>query len=273
MKIDTTAAIVNINARVISNTPVVAQHNVLVCHAPEIAQAARPGHFVNALTHGAGTRRKPFSVFQADPDSGRIALLYQVRGETTQGMAAKQPGDVLDVIGPLGGRVFDADPEAAAVHVLVGGGYGVPPLVFLAQRLRNAWSDCEIRFVLGARSKELLLCEADIAGLNIALDIRTEDGTHGAQGLVTDSLNVIIAAHGPETDCPARVYTCGPSSMMHAVAEMCATASVPCQVSVAVPMPCGVGDCLECLIDTTDALRVRACLEGPVFDSRIIVWK
>ncbi|MGI4791230.1 MAG: dihydroorotate dehydrogenase electron transfer subunit [Janthinobacterium lividum] len=273
MKTNIAASVVKVDARVIANTPVIAQHNVLVCHAPEIAQVARPGHFVNALTHGAGTQRKPFSVFQADPDSGRIALLYQVRGETTQGMAAKRPGDVLDLIGPLGGRVFGADPEAAVVHVLVGGGYGVPPLVFLAQRLRSARPGCDLRFVLGARSKELLLCETDIAGLNIALDIRTEDGTHGAPGRVTDALQEILTLHGPKTDLPARVYTCGPTSMMRAVAESCVEAGVPCQVSVAVPMPCGVGDCLECVIDTTDARRVRACLEGPVFDSRSITWK
>lgn len=265
--------IVQIDAPVISNTAIVAQHNVLVCHAPAVAQAARPGNFVNVLADDTGAKRKPFSVFQADPESGSIALLYQIHGTTTNGMAGKQPGDTLDLIGPLGGHVFDADPDAAATHVMVGGGYGVPPLVFLAQRLRAARPDCALRFVLGARSKDLLLCEAEIAGLDIVPDLTTEDGSHGVQGRVTDTLQKIIAAHGPASSAPARVYTCGPSQMMRAVAEMCLAAGVPCQVSLGVPMPCGVGTCGECLIETADTGKVLACLHGPVLDARHVVWK
>ena len=262
--------IVQMHAPVISNVEVIARHNVITCHAPEIARQAQPGQFVNAFASGVVTNilRKPFSVFQADTDAGTISLLYQIHGATTLGMAGKREGDTLDIVGPLGGSVFKADPEAAHTHVMVGGGYGVPPLVFLAQRLRTANSKSFIRFIVGARSKDLLLCEAELAGVKVEADFCTEDGSNGAPGRVTDVLARIL-----ESGINAQVYTCGPTPMMRAVAEMCGGLNVPCQVSLEVPMPCGIGVCMGCVVDLTDDSRVRACLEGPVFDAARVTWK
>jgi dihydroorotate dehydrogenase electron transfer subunit len=262
--------VVQVDAPVVSNAEVIAGHNVIVCHAPEIARLAQPGHFVNAFASGTinSILRKPFSIFQADPENGNIALLYQVHGATTFGMAAKRPGDILDVVGPLGGHVFEADPFAPGAHVMVGGGYGVPPLVFLAERLKLANPECDIRFIVGARSRDLLLGEAELAGLSVHSHFTTEDGSHGVRGRVTDVLSD-IAVHGASI----HVYTCGPTSMMRAVAEMCITARVACQVSLEVPMPCGVGVCMGCVVDLADERRVRACTDGPVFDAREVVWE
>ncbi len=249
---------------------VIAHHNVITCHAPEIARQAEPGQFVNAFASGVVTNilRKPFSIFQADTAAGTVSLLYQIHGATTIGMASKREGDTLDIVGPLGGSVFRADAEASHTHIMVGGGYGVPPLVFLAQRLRAASPACRIRFIVGARSKELLLCEAELAGVNVEADFCTEDGSHGTPGRVTDVLARIL-----ESGDPVQVYTCGPTPMMRVVAEMCGGLDVACQVSLEVPMPCGIGVCMGCVVDLADDRRVRACLEGPVFDAARVTWK
>jgi dihydroorotate dehydrogenase electron transfer subunit len=210
--------------------------------------------------------RKPFSVFRSDPDSGHLAMLYQVTGATTIGMARKLPGDELSLVGPLGGRVFTADPRPDAVHIMVGGGYGVPPLVFLAQQLKSANSAPRIAFIVGARRKDLLLCEAELMGLGVHFCPTTEDGSHGTRGRVTDVLKDHFSEH-------AAVYCCGPTPMMRAVGDLCVENHVPCQLSVEVPMPCGVGVCMGCVLDLKDGRRVRSCTDGPVFSAEEVIWK
>jgi dihydroorotate dehydrogenase electron transfer subunit len=255
-------------ATVVANDDLIHNHKVLVCDAPEIAKQARPGHFVNVLASDwyGSILRKPFSIYQADPKSGRISMLYQITGATTQGMARKEPGDTIDLVGPLGGHIFEADKREGITHIMVGGGYGVPPLVFLAAELRENDTNAKISFVIGARRKDLLLCEGDLEDLNVAAYMATEDGSHGHRGRVTDVLKNLLA---PNTT----IYCCGPTPMMRAVGELCHEAGVPCQVSLEVPMPCGVGVCMGCVIDLTDGQRLRACLDGPVFDPTEVVWK
>jgi dihydroorotate dehydrogenase electron transfer subunit len=260
--------VIQTNARVIENEEVIPGHRVLVCSAPEIARLAAPGHFLNVLASGTyeSILRKPFSIFQADPAAGTISMLYAVVGATTLGMARKEPGDFLDLIGPLGGNVFSPDPRDDILHILVGGGYGVPPLVFLAERLRLERPDARILFIVGARRKDLLLCEAELGVIGVECFPATEDGSHGTQGRVTDVLVQHLKHHSV-------VYCCGPTPMMRAVGDLCIKAGVPCQVSVEVPMPCGVGVCMGCVLDLTDGKRVRSCTEGPVFEAAEVIRK
>lgn len=260
-------AVIQTLGTVIENQELIKDHMVMVCQAPEIAVQAQPGHFINVYASEtvASILRKPFSVFHADPDSGRIAMLYQVKGATTIGMSRKQRGDQVDLVGPLGGHVFVPDERPDAHHIMVGGGYGVPPLVFLCERLRKSGHKGEITFIVGARSKDLLLCEAELISLDVTVRPTTEDGSRGTTGKVTDVLTTLL-------DDKAAVYTCGPTGMMRAVGEMSVAANVPCQVSLEVPMPCGVGVCMGCVIDLQDGKRIRACTEGPVFDARKVIW-
>lgn len=255
-------------AQIVANDEIIRDHKVLVCRAPEIARQAEPGHFVNVLASDwyGSILRKPFSIYQADPNSGEISLLYQITGATTHGMSRKAAGDTIDLVGPLGGKVFSPDPRPNVKHIMVGGGYGVPPLVFLAQRLRERNAATPIDFVVGARRKDLLLCESDLIAMDVGTYMATEDGSHGRQGRVTDVLAELLA---PDSV----VYSCGPTPMMRAVGDLCQSVGVPCQISLEVPMPCGVGVCMGCVVDLADGRRVRACTDGPVFDSREVVWK
>jgi dihydroorotate dehydrogenase electron transfer subunit len=255
-------------ATVVENEEIIPNHRVIICEAPEIATLAQPGHFLNVLASGTyeSILRKPFSIFRADPATGHIAMLYQVLGATTLGMARKQPGDVIDVVGPLGGNVFAADTRNGVVHIMVGGGYGVPPLVFLAERIRSDDQNARIVFIVGARRRDLLLCEAELLRLGVEFRPATEDGSHGMRGLVTDILRDYL-------QMGAAVYSCGPTPMMRAVGDCCIASGIPCQISVEVPMPCGVGVCMGCVLDLSDGRRVRSCTEGPVFQSLEVVWK
>jgi dihydroorotate dehydrogenase electron transfer subunit len=204
-----------------------------------------------------------------DRTRGEISLLYSVVGATTRGMARKQRGHMLDLVGPLGGRLFTPDLRPNTRHIMVGGGYGVPPLVFLSRELLLADSQSHIAFLIGARTKDLLLCEKELRAAGVATHPATEDGSHGFQGRVTDVLLPLLQKHAGE---PVTVYCCGPTPMMRAVGTLCQENSVPCQVSVEVPMPCGVGVCMGCVLDLADGRRVRCCTDGPVFEVREVAW-
>lgn len=256
---------------VTSNQEIIKDHRVITCVAPEIAAAARPGHFVNILT-GDGYDpflRKPFSIYTVDRKRGEIGILYSIVGVVTRGMAKKRVGDEIDIVGPLGGRLFTPDTRENVTHVMVGGGYGVPPLVFLSHELRRADPNAKIVFLIGARHKDLLLCEAELIAGGVDARVATEDGSRGVRGRVTDALRPILenTAGGPHA-----VYCCGPTPMMQAVGALSAELSIPCQVSVEVAMPCGMGVCMACVIDLADGRRVRCCTEGPVFEAQNVTW-
>ena len=258
-------------APILANDRMIADHKVVVCEAPALAAVARPGHFVNVLTaeRTDPLLRKPFSIYTVDRELGQISLLYSIVGPTTQGMSRKRPGDTLDLVGPLGGHVFQPDPRPDALHILVGGGYGVPPLVFLSHELHLAETKPPVVFIVGARRKDLLLCEAELQEAGIDTRAATEDGSHGTAGRVTDVLGPLLAEHSGK---PVTVYCCGPTPMMRSVGDLCRSVGVPCQLSVEVAMPCGIGVCMGCVLDLADGRRVRACVDGPVFDATEVAW-
>lgn len=259
-------------AEVLSNQEITKDHFVLTCVAPEIASEARPGHFVNSRIADEGCDpllRKPFSIYTVDRAEGLISILYSVVGATTRGMARKRPGEYLDLVGPLGGRLFRSDARQDALHIMVGGGYGVPPLVFLSRELLASNKDSRIAFLIGARTKDLLLCEKELRAAGVATHTSTEDGTHGVRGRVTDVLEPLVETH---RETAMTVYCCGPTSMMRVVGDLCGASGIPCQVSLEVSMPCGVGVCMGCVLDLKDSRRVRCCTDGPVFDAREVAW-
>ena len=258
-------------APILANDEIIADHKVLVCEAPALAAQAQPGHFVNVLTaeRTDPLLRKPFSIYTVDRERGQISLLYSIVGPTTQGMARKRPGDTLDLVGPLGGCIFRPDTRPGAMHVLVGGGYGVPPLVFLSREMQLSQPNSEMVFIIGARRKDLLLCEMELMEAGVDARAATEDGSHGTRGRVTDVLEPLLQER---SGLPITVYCCGPTPMMQAVGDLCQSLGVPCQLSVEVAMPCGIGVCMGCVLDLADGRRVRCCVDGPVFEASEVKW-
>lgn len=244
-------------------------HFVLTFEAPELARDARPGQFVTvAAETGAQFLRRPFSFYTADPETGRASILFSMYGPTTRAMSAYKPGDRIDLIGPLGGRVFAADELPGVRHVMVGGGYGVPPLAFLTRRLLAADPSADVSVVNGARTKDFLVGTDGLEEVGAQVFPCTNDGTCGYHGMVTGLLEEMLS----DKSRPVHVYTCGPTPMMKAVAEMAMRFDVPCQASMEVFMPCGIGICMGCAVPRPDGTFARGCVEGPVFEAREIVW-
>lgn len=241
---------------------------LLELFAPEIAQIAQPGQFVHVRCSSSFTPllRRPLSLHMIRPESGQIALLYQVKGLGTKMLAEKRPGETLDLLGPLG-KGFSLDPRARKA-LIVGGGLGVAPLLPLAQELKRQRQKPTIILGFNTSSQVLRLAEFEEAAQELYLV--TVDGTAGEKGLVTVPLQRELADNHYEM-----IYACGPQPMLRAVAEMAASFGVKCQVSLEAYMACGIGACLGCTCKTRGLEQesyARVCVEGPVFDSQVVVW-
>ena len=190
----------------------------------------------------------------------RGAILVKAIGEGTERLAAMAVGDDLMVFGPLG-QAYKPD-TTGRKHVLVAGGVGVAPLLFLARELAAAGGSST--FLYGARTEHDLPLAAEIAEVS-ELVITTEDGSRGEQGLITAPLERLL-----DDDPNAIVYTCGPEGMLHAVANVAQARGVPCQVALEAPMACGMGTCKGCAVMGTDGKYHYVCHDGPVFDASLI---
>ncbi len=245
----------------------------LILHAPPIAETAQPGQFimVRPVATLAPLLRRPYSILRVSPDKGVLSIFYSVQSQFTELLSLKPVGSTLQVLGPLG-RGFQPV-RGVSRHVLVAGGFGAPPLSFLATRLVSLIDKGQRLTILsGARRRDLLVGLDEFRALGAEVFIATEDGSQGYAGLVTDLLEQVL---NEPVSCA--VYACGPNRMLKVVSELCLQRQVPCQVSVEAPMPCGVGACGGC------AVRVplpeggvwyrRACVEGPVFSAEEVLWE
>lgn len=188
------------------------------------------------------------------------SILIKVFGEGTVRMARAEPGEPFELLGPLG--VPWRAPTAGRRAVLVGGGVGIAPLLFLARDLAADGQKPVV--VYGGRGRDDLPMQHDLKGI-ADLRLTTEDGSRGTRGRVTDVLDDLL-------DGNTEVYTCGPDRMMAAVADMCATRDVPCEASLETPMACGYGVCLGCPVPLAEGGYLYACTEGPCMDARRIDW-
>jgi len=218
-----------------------------------------PGQFV--MIRGAWGAHpvlpRAFSLVEA---GDRGAVLVREVGEGTRLLAAMRPGDPLTVLGPLGTSF--RDPEGGRRPVLVAGGVGVAPLVFLAERL--ARRGARPLFLYGARTASELVLRDRIERAG-ELAVTTEDGSAGEAGLVTAPLARVL-----RDDPAAAIYSCGPHRMLEAVADAAREAGAPCQVALESPMACGMGTCKGCAVIAPDGGFRYVCTDGPVFDSAAV---
>lgn len=266
---------VQLRCPVLANEPAGAYRRIVLA-AGEAALRALPGQFV-ALAVGepptAMLLRRAVSIHAATPADPRfegadtLELVVSAHGPGTDWVTRRRPGDVLDVVGPLG-RPFPA-PEVGAPAVLVGGGYGSAPLLWLARDLREAGHRVDV--VLGAASQDRLFGvqeAADAVGA-ARVHVTTDDGTAGLRGRVTDAL-VPLARDG------VAVYACGPMAMLRAVHAVAAAAGGTSWLAVEESMACGIGVCMTCVLPVRGEDGVtrmtRSCVEGPTFDGDRVRW-
>ena len=264
----------DVAARVLANTPLSPDYNVIALAAPEIAQSTAPGQFVMVKPQPGldPLLRRPFSVFEVLRDErggvSGISLLNKRIGIGTGMLYSAEPGDTVQVLGPLGRPYVPVDPPAEAW--MVAGGVGLAPFATLAEAL--AARGTPMRLFYGARSAADLYYADFFSRLGASLHLTTEDGTRGERGRITAPLARALAEPSASA---ATIYSCGPTPMMRAVAGLGEAAGRPVFVSLEQVMGCGMGGCYSCVVRVRRGAGshfVRSCLDGPVFDSRAIVW-
>lgn len=213
--------------------------------------------------------RRPFSIHRLIRNEGVVTgleILYRVVGGFTAQLSERKENETVDLLGPLG-HGFSV-PTNLARPVLVAGGIGVAPIVFLSERLgESGVSLSNVPVFLGGRSKSDILCEEDFSRQGLFMAISTDDGSYGKKGLVTELLETWLEDHTPDM-----IYACGPHGLLHAVAEIAKKNQIPCEVSIETLMACGLGVCMGCAVKTEDYSEGyrHICKDGPVFDASVL---
>lgn len=223
-----------------------------------------PGQFVEVRVDGSATTflRRPVSINFVDCQQNELWLMVAMVGDGTKALGRLQAGDKLNCVLPLGnGFSFQSDATALRKTLLVGGGVGVAPLLYLGARLKEQGEDPT--FLLGARTAGDLLMLAEFNKYG-RVCVTTEDGTEGEQGFVT---NHSLLQH----ERFDMIYTCGPTPMMKAVARYAREKDIACEASLENLMACGLGACLCCVEKTVDG-NLCVCKDGPVFDVNRLLW-
>ena len=245
--------------------------------APQELAASAPGQFLMLKVTDAidPLLRRPFGLFDVGTFSAEYAgcgaqtyceILFKVVGKGTRMLSLLHHGDVVDLLAPLG-KGFEIGP-AGEEKLLGGGGIGLAPLYYLAKELVARGE--KVRLFAGGRNRDDILCITEFERLGVETYVATDDGTLGESGFVTQVLERHLGAG-------MRIFACGPTPMLNAVAKMAGKHEVPCQVSMEAYMACGVGACLGCVMKGANHTEATpdyrcVCKDGPVFDSFELQW-
>lgn len=274
--------------KILKNSEVAPRYFKMAFAAPLIAKHCEPGQFIEIkISDGSEPLlRRPFGIhtigYRSSGSGYRqhagkrmpstIEILYEIRGAGTELLSRKKPGEFLDIIGPLGNGFNFMPGGSQRTSVLVAGGMGVAPLFFLAERLaarKNQKSKIKHLVLIGAKTKDHILCAQEFKKIGYDVKIATDDGSQGFKGYVSDLLDKKLKAMHYER---ATIYACGPQPMLQEVQNIARAHSLSAQISLEAHMACGIGACLGCVVDTVDGFK-RVCKDGPVFEAGKIVWE
>jgi dihydroorotate dehydrogenase electron transfer subunit len=246
-------------------------YHALTFVAPAIATRFRPGQFITVAVGGPSSSmltRRAFAIHDVRPDhGGTVEFIFEAAGPGREWLAGLRARDVLDAVGPLG-RPFPV-PRDPSSCLLLGVGYGAAPLFSLGARLRER--GCPVDFVLGAASADRVFGALTGRRTGRSLTVSTTDGSLGARGSVTVMLEQVIREARTEV-----IYACAPVSVLRDVSALAGRYEIPVQACVDVPMACGTGMCMGCVLPVTgtDGVTriVRSCVDGPVFRGDLVRW-
>ncbi|MCH9669908.1 MAG: dihydroorotate dehydrogenase electron transfer subunit [Gammaproteobacteria bacterium] len=273
---------------------------IMELEAPRIAATAQPGGFVHIRCADALPLRRPLSLLDADPSTGTIKVLYKALGAGTSALSKQVPGNVLSVLGPIGNGFTPTRRQP----LLIGGGVGIPPIVFLAERMHAQSNQSSLPngasrplVFMGSEVPFPFACEAsrlDVAGLGdaafeggrasqamaqleskgIASRLASTQGYDGVfNGFVTDLARAWLSEQSPADFSEIEIFACGPEPMLRAAATLAAEHQLPAQLCLEEFMACGVGGCAGCTvlvtIDGAPQMK-RVCVDGPVFDATAV---
>lgn len=243
--------------KILANEAINANVKRMVIEAPQIAEAAQPGQFVHVKKpDSVNFLRRPFSIADADRENGTITLIYRIVGKGTAEYAAMKVGEAFSILGPIGNGFALKDGRP----LLIGGGVGIAPLIYLSRQLK----DQKPILLIGGKNKDEVFWEKYLQEFADKIYITTDDGSVGFKGFTVQLLPQILAENNIE-----HIYTCGPNIMMESVAKLAHEHDIDCQVSLEKRMACGIGVCLGCTFEgKLTGKRRKVCTEGPVFASK-----
>jgi dihydroorotate dehydrogenase electron transfer subunit len=255
-----------VQAQVLARTEPMTGAVELVVDAPGAARAVRPGQFFQIAVAAPGTLlRRPYSAAWADQQTGRLGFIFNVVGAGSAWLAAREPGDRIDLLGPLGrGFVLDGDGPV----VCIAGGLGIAAFpgvsAALVQQRRR------VLVLYGARTAGQLLPPDRFAGAEVR--VATDDGTAGHHGTVVELLTQFIPTQEGQG---VQILTCGPTPMLEALVEQALRLDFPLasiQIALETPMGCGVGTCLGCAAPAREGGYLLTCTDGPCVRADRIDW-
>lgn len=274
------------DARVTAVSTFPGNQYILRLHSPKTARRAIPGSFVHVRCDDAIPMRRPLSIMRADADEGWIEILFKIVGSGLRSLGEKTPGDSMSLVGPIG-TGFEPSRQRPRV-LLIGGGVGIPPMVFLAERLRQDSFDWKTLVLMGSEipfpfelgrsviatewlGKEFVTAMPLMEDWRIPSRLASMSGIEGVfRGYVSDLARVWLERQTDDELAQTEIFSCGPTPMLEAVAALAKDFNVPCQVSLEEYMACAVGGCAGCtvMVQTEQGLEMkRVCVDGPVFDA------
>jgi len=278
-------------ARVLSQLAYDAEQFVLRLEAPKCAAHAHPGSFAHLTCDPTIPMRRPLSIMRADAKAGWIEILYKVVGAGLHALSARKAGDTVSVLGPIG-KPFTAHRERPRA-LLIGGGVGIPPMVFLAERLKAdpafrplVLMGSEVPFPFRTRPSATLIAGMP-AGTIACMPLLEEWGVPSRlasradfpgcyAGFVTELAHEWLESLSEAQRAEVELFACGPTAMLKATAALARRHGVPAQVSLEEFMACAVGGCAGCTVEVRTAegtAMKRVCVDGPVFDAHTVFWR
>jgi dihydroorotate dehydrogenase electron transfer subunit len=278
------------DAELLSQQEYPGQQFVIRLRAPKCAATATPGSFAHLTVDPQIPMRRPLSIQRVDAKAGWVEILYKIVGPGLEALSKRPVGSAISVMGPIGNG-FKPSPERPRT-LLVGGGVGIPPMVFLAESLKDRtdaeWKPLvlmgsEIPFPFQTRPSTILVpgipdgviaCMPLLDGWNVPSRLATLAGFAGCfDGYVTDLAAAWLSSLDAQALAEVEMFACGPTPMLQATARVARRFGVPCQVSLEEFMACAVGGCAGCAVPVvTDAglAMKRVCVDGPVFDANAV---
>lgn len=262
---------------------------IMRIRAPKCAASAQPGNFVHITCDESLPMRRPLSIMRVGDDW--IEILYKIVGHGLRLLSKKKSGDFVSVLGPIG-QPFRPSPDRPNT-LLIGGGVGIPPMVYIADWLRQDKGSWQPFAILGSEipfpfdlKKSSLPVDGVADDVNSTMplleswgiparltSLQGYEGCH--DGYVTDLAGQWLSTLSKDELGKVEIFACGPTPMLKAVADLAARYDLPCQVSLEEFMACAVGGCAGCTVKIStpdgDAMK-RVCVDGPVFDASTVVW-
>jgi dihydroorotate dehydrogenase electron transfer subunit len=280
------------DAVVLSQTAFDAAQHLLRLQSPRCAARATPGSFVHLRCAADLPMRRPLSIMRADAAAGWIEVLYKVVGSGTRALSLAQARQTLSVLGPIG-HGFVPHPERPRV-LAIGGGVGIPPMIFLAEQLKSrtdaGWKPLvlmgsEIPFPFRARPSTMLIpgmpeaviaCMPLLEAWGVPSRLATLSGFAGCfDGYVTELARAWLSALPATALAETEIFACGPTPMLAASARLAREMHLPCQVALEEYMMCAVGGCAGCAVAVqtpAGTAMKRVCVDGPVFDAASVFF-